>query len=170
MNLQDFTNIKIYPEKPNINLPEDDCFEILDILNTGKFWKRENPEGNIKEFIQNVQRQEFKETGMLNCHSLVKRVIAQNPNWGWQRVSGYLIKSFIDINSYSQQQSCLKIPPDFTPDFKKSIMYLLHHSVLASSEENYIECLPNKKNYYPTEEYIFIPHSSAIKGYNLMVY
>lgn len=164
-----FTNVSIYPQSENCHpIPptQDDCCEILTMLNTGRFYIRNLPQGTIKNSVENVHNRICKDGGMLICHTVAKLIASEFSNWKLQRVSGYLVKSFMDVN-LNQLRFQDRLPPYFNIDSNSGqvITYLHHHSVVADSQGNYIECLP--ADFYPINEFLFIPHSSGEKGYIL---
>ena len=164
-----FTNVSIYSPNKNCHpiLPnQDDCCEILTMLNTGRFYIRNLPQGTIKNYVENVHTRISKDGGMLICHTVAKLISSELSSWKWKRISGYLVKSFMDVN-LNQLRLTTTIPPYFNIDSSSEqvITYLHHHSVVADSQGNYIECLP--ADFYPINEFLFIPHSSGEKGYIL---
>ncbi len=147
-----------HPQPPSPN----DCSQVLTLLNQCQFFMRELPTGNFSNTIEKVHTQQV---GILNCHSVTRNAVQHLSLFGWQRISGYLIRNSIDVNFRSLEQ--FRMPPYFTINSSSEnlITWLHHHSVLVDSQGNYIECLPPR--FYPIDEFVFVPHISGDKGYFL---
>ncbi|BAQ65112.1 hypothetical protein [Geminocystis sp. NIES-3709] len=168
-----FKNVIVKSPSPNadsIKPTVSDCQQILGQLNTGNFYRRVSPQKNIQNIISQSQQQFLNQNRHLtpyNCHSISKIVQKNYSNLGYRQVSGYLIKSNIEINFKENNSTSISNPPYFVyhPDTRNVGTWLHHHSVVCDNQSNYIECLP--EDWYPINEFLFIPHQSGIKGYFL---
>ncbi|MGB3207614.1 MAG: hypothetical protein WBB28_21735 [Crinalium sp.] len=165
-----FTTVKLGAPSGNaFNEPptENDRAEILNMLNSGKFYDRISPPDEFQELIEGLNWRCRDETGSLICHTVARYTEEELSHLGWRRVPGYLILNQIDLESAKRD---VNVVPGrnglaFVP-VTQAPTYLEHHSVIADGEGRFIECLPD--GWYPLKKYAFIPHDSAIKGYRLV--
>lgn len=122
---------------------QTDCNDILLMLNTGKVHTRTIPQGSILSKIQNIQQNVVSKTGRLVCHSVAREVANSFSSWGWQKVSGYLLRGSIDINFLNLASSTYSTTPWFTIDSQTQqvVSWLHHHSVVSDSQGNYSDLL-----------------------------
>jgi hypothetical protein len=168
-----FNNVCTY--RPSQDASSDtpnnqDLKQILDMLNSGKFYMRIYPELYMKPVIEKLQF----ETGRFPiCHTVARRVVDHFPDM--KKESGYLIRTSMDIDSWEKYVCKLKeheyIRQCMYPEFafnsttKQFDIILQHHSVVIDNQGNYIECLPVELDHI--HKYLFIPHQSGALGYDL---
>ena len=140
---------QIIYDKPNAQKKQLTCqekHEILGGLNQGRFFERkELTNKKIMPMLDQVMQIH------LNCHDVTRELAKMIQNLNWQRCPGYLVERSVNINNLS-----------------KNYAFLKHHSVIEDVQNQiFYECL---LIIYPLEKYLFIPHDSSLKGWDIKVF
>lgn len=120
--------------------------EILNRLNKGIFFERKKlTDKKIMPMLDQVMQIH------VNCHNVTRELAKMIQNYNWQRCPGYLVERSVNINNSYKNHAFLK-----------------HHSVIKDAQKQiFYECL---LIIYPLEKYLFIPHDSGLKGWDIKVF
>ena len=139
---------QIIYDKANVQkkqLTYQEKHEILNRLNKGRFFERkELTNKTIMPMLNQVMQIH------INCHDVTRELAKIIQNSNWQRCPGYLVERKVNVHSSYENYVVLK-----------------HHSVIKNVQSQiFYECL---LPIYPLDKYLFIPHNSSLKGWDIDV-
>lgn len=126
-------------------LTAQECQEIFNSLNSCSFFERkELTDKKIMPMLDHVMQV------YINCHDVTRELAKIIQNSNWQRFPGYLVERKVNVYSSYENYVVLK-----------------HHSVIKNVQSHiFYECL---LPIYPLDKYLFIPHNSSLKGWDIDV-